>query len=263
MDDFQQEPIEQTASATVESADVEQETVNTEAEEQKVQFDERQQEKVNELIGSKVAKQREAERRAEELEAQLQELKSRQPVETAPAVPEVPNPDDYYGDDAGLQNAMKEYGEAIAKRAEYDARIAANEERQRQQALEQQRKDAQAQYERQAKYVETAKTFNITPEQINSDAASVSPYLGKDMQDHIVSDPQGPLIVNYLAKNPIALDELRSMSPFAVGAYIEAKIRPAIASTRKTTQAPKPVEIVGGASVPATEHPSLKDAVFK
>lgn len=273
MDDFQQEPVvtddNVSASATDENAEGFEQgqsesstSENPEATEEKVSFDPRQQEKVNELIGGKVAKIYEATRRAEDAERRLAELQQQQPVETAPEIPPAPNPDDFYDNPEGYAAKIKERDEAIAKRAELDALAKRSQEEQQAQAQRQALEVHQKQQKQIEGYTQRATSFGISGDQMQQDANLVAQSVPRDLAEFIVDDAQGPLIANYLSKNILALDEVRGMSPLNAVAYIEREVRPKLASTRKTTSAPRPAEVVEG-NAPETRSPLIKGAKFE
>ncbi len=267
MDDFQQDEPQEVQEAITDSAPVEEVSEQAEApeqeQEQKVTFDERQQAKVNDIIGQHVAKRREEERRRQELEQKLSDIESQLPKQNDIDVPPLPNPDDYYGDEQGFREAIQAREEAIAKRAEVQALTLA-QERQAQEIAYRQQLEAQAEAQQKvASYVKSAKEFGISEDQAQKDGAAVAQYIGGDVQDVIVSDPQGALISSYLAKNVIELDHLSRMTPMQQAVYIATEVKPKISSTRKTTQAPKPVDIVEGAGAPTQEPAILQGAEWK
>ena len=223
------------------------------SQEDQVTFDERQQAKINSLIGEKVAKTHEERRRAEQLETELTALKARIPEPTVPEVPSLPNPNDYYGDPDGYNATLAQRDKAIQERAEFDTRN---------RLINDQRQAATRQAI--ATYAEAAKSFGIGAEQMQKDAHQVM-QIGIDpmLSDHIVSDPQGALITNYLAKNVLELDRMRSMSPMAASVYIANEVKPKLASAKKISSAPSPANVVGGGGAPMKVPSSIKGAKFE
>jgi hypothetical protein len=277
MDDFQQEPVEDlSVTATDDAEEFEVEDIEdgepvedieadegSEREEPKVTFDERQQEKVNELIHGKVAKYHEERIAREQAEARLAEYERQNSYQAAPTVPDAPNPDDFYGDPDGYSKAITERDAAIARRAEYDAVARYNEAQQARQYQQKQFERQQTIQKQQADYVQRAKKFNITEEQIVQDAQLVASVVPEELSEFIVTDEQGPLLSNYLSSNVLELENIRAMSPIQAAAYIERSIRPQLASARKKTQAPAPVQIDGGGSAPDAKGQFLKGATFE
>lgn len=237
--------------------------VEPEKTETSVKFDEQQQEKVNSLISKRVAKQREAEQRAAEAERQLQALQQQIPQPQIPEVPAAPNPDDYYGDQEGFLNALKERDEAITKRAEFDAVAKYNEQAAYQSAMQaKQQREAEMQ-KRQSSYMEKAKTFGISNEQMVEDAQIVGGALPNELGEFIVDDEQGPLLASYFKNNVLELEQVQTMNPIAAAVYIERNVRPKLAGARKQTNAPKPVTIEGGGKAPEMKSEFLKGAKFE
>ena len=271
MDDIQNEP--QGLDIQDDSASApENETPNTEAtddqggddvsQEQKVIFDEAQQAKVNGLIGEKVAKVHEEKRLRQAAEQRLALYESQQPKPEEPTIPELPDPDDFYGDDAGYQAKMLERDTAIIERAEFNAQQTHAEGQQQALAQQQGLEAAQKQQEQQESYVGTAETFGIKPDQVQKDAVLVSQYLSNDIQDYIVQDPQGPLISNFLSKDLVELDKVRSMPPLKAAVYIANEIKPKLSGIKKITKTPAPNSIVDGSSVSEKADPRLNGVTY-
>ena len=203
-------------------------------------------------------------REAEEAKRQLAEMQAAQPKPQAPIVPEMPNPDDFYGDPNGFNTAMQSRDEAIANRASYDAQ--ANYERNMQEQQRQVQVNEQRQQE--AKTIDTyaanAEKLGINGEQLQQDAGIVSQAIrSPELESHILADAQGPLVVNYLARNVMELDTIQSMSPIQAALYVDNVIKPKLSSTRKETNTPRPPEIVEGGAAPQKEHWSLDGVKFE
>ncbi len=264
MDEFQDEPqVEVSAPATDEpvteneGADTATEEVT---EEQKVTFDDRQQAKVNELISGKVAQTHEQRRRADEAERQLAAFQANQPVPQAPEVPEMPTQDELWDN----PEKLVEWEKATRQRAKFDAD---NDAVLRQQEAAQQQQ-AQAillkMQERNENYTKTAGDFNMDPVRVEAESNLVAQSIvNQDTRDFILEDKQGPLVVSYLANNPLELEKMRIMTPLQQAAFVTSEIKPKLASTRTVTQAPAPATIVDGAGAPKQEHPVFKGAVIK
>tara|TARA_R110000744_G_scaffold278257_3_gene390535 strand:+ start:862 stop:1701 length:840 start_codon:yes stop_codon:yes gene_type:complete len=234
------------------------------SQEDQVTFDERQQAKINSLIGEKVAKTHEERRRAEQLETELTALKARIPEPTVPEVPSLPNPNDYYGDPDGYNATLAQRDKAIQERAEFDTRNRLINDQRQAATRQAEFEEAQKQQTAIATYAEAAKSFGIGAEQMQKDAHQVM-QIGIDpmLSDHIVSDPQGALITNYLAKNVLELDRMRSMSPMAASVYIANEVKPKLASAKKISSAPSPANVVGGGGAPMKVPSSIKGAKFE
>jgi len=205
-----------------------------------------QQESVNEAIGKKVAKQREAERQAQEYQAQLAEAQRKLQQYEAPVRPDIPPPPDPYEDNFAQKVAHRDA--MIAKAAQFDAEInwRNNQEQQRQQ---------QAAAEERAKVVKTVETYSevatklgITSEELATAGAQIAPYVPDRLAMRILNDASGPEITTYLAKNLVELDRVTRMSPEDAAVYLETTIKPAAKRTPPKL-APEPTDKLSGASV--------------
>lgn len=212
------------------------------AKEQAVKFDEKQQEKVNELIADKVRKQREAERKAEKLERELTEMRSKLPEQTRPVIP--PLPDAYALDEKEYKAKMVEREEAIRRQVSFDAK---QESAQRQ--AEQARQDADsAKAEATAKkaqsYTQRAVQLGITPEELQVAGNTVGQFgIDDALVELILEDDQGPLITKYLSRNIADLESLRGVSPARAAVMIATSIKQKASALKpKVNPAPDPVE---------------------
>ena len=207
-----------------------------------------QQERFNAAIGKKVRQTRDQERRADDLERQLQEIKSQLPKQERPYVPPVPDP---------FSISDEEYRRTLAQRDEA-VRAAVNFDNQRQAQLQEQQRLQQhqaaeqqtQQNEKIRAYSERASKLGIKAEELQVAGNSLANYgIDESLGQFILEDDQGPLITTYLASNPQELDELRSMSPAKAAARVESQIRSKAVAARpkKVTGAPDPLERPHGA----------------
>lgn len=197
------------------------------------------------------------------VKAQLSEAHAKVPQAEAPEIPAMPDPDDFYGDPNGLKAAQDARDKAISERAKFDTSAEQQTKFQADQTFKQQQEQIQKQNETMSSYAETADTFGIKGEQMQKDALAVSQSLSPDIQDFIVKDAQGPLVSNYLAKNILELDKLRSMTPMQAAIHIETEIRPKLAGIKKTTKTPMPPDIDEGQGVPDKIDKRLEGVVFE
>ena len=205
-----------------------------------------QQESVNEAIGKKVAKQREAERQAQEYQAQLAEAQKRLQQYEAPVRPDIPPPPDPYEDNFAQKVAHRDA--MIAKAAQFDAEInwRNTQEQQRQQQIA---------AEERAKVVKTVGTYSevatklgITSEELAEAGSKIAPYVPDRLALRILNDASGPEITTFLAKNLVELDKVTRMSPEDGAVYLETVIKPA--AKRPTPKlAPEPTDKLSGASM--------------
>lgn len=255
------------SDSPAESVEVESQEAETETPEQKVTFTEEQQAAFNQRLGEKTSKHMQNERK---LEAQLKDeqqriadLQSQIPQPTMPDVPQMPNSDGIYDDPEKFQQDMVNWKAATEQSAEYNAHLVVQE---RQQAADAQRQanDQAVEFKRiEDNYSKNAESFGIDESKLQQDVQTTfNSGVARDMIVHIAQDAQGPLLMDYLVKNPLELDTFRNLPPFQQVAYLESTVRPKLTGTRKATKAPKPAEVLGGAGVPEKVNQLIKDAVF-
>jgi len=273
MDDSQQEPTENTESFQISDQATENQNLNQEgvdatpteegSQEERVTFTPEQQAIFDKTVGKKVAKTHEIARERDNLQRQLAEVKAQIPQAQAPDIPETPDPEDFYGNPDGLKTAQDQRDEAIKQRAAFDQQTAWDVSQQQIQAQQQAQAAHQKQREAIVGYAKTAETFGIDSNQMGSDANVIHQAgVGVDLQNHLAADPQGPLIVNFLAKNMMVLDKIRSMDPISAAVYIANEIKPKLAGIKKTTTAPHPLDMDDGKGVPEKTDPRLEGVTF-
>jgi len=198
-------------------------------------------------IAKRVKAQREAERRAQELERQLAQLQEAQRP-TRPVVPDLPDP--YQVTEEEYRNAVQARDKALQEAAIFDAQQKYLE-RQRQE-LEQQEKQRKLNelLDMRTKYIERAKNAGIDPVVLEGAGAVV----GSEMpwiQEFVLADKYGPQVVQYLAANPEERAKLNAMSPEQRAYYLGATVRnKAAASVKpKVSGAPAPVSKPNRAAV--------------
>lgn len=219
---------------------------------------------VQKAINKQHAKYREEERKRIQIEKEAKEL--REKLEAIEAergeiiIPAIPDP---FDDD--FEEKVRAREEAIAKKAAQDA--------QKNWAVEQQQKqqEAAAQAERErldeavANFGKRSIQLGIDPAEMRQAEQTVLDYgVPGEIIDFLLQDSDGPLITQYLAKNPLELDELRSMAPMQAAIKINSGIREA-ASTLKpqATAAPDPAETLTGRGAGEPESPHIAGATFE
>ena len=274
MDDIQPEPIEEnthgiqiseqaTEAEATESTGTDNPEPKEASQEPKVTFTPEQQAIFDKNIGKKVAKNHEIAQERDDLQRQLNEANAKLPQAKAPQIPDMPDPQDFYGDEVGLKAAQDARDKVISERATFDAGIQQNEKLQADQTFKQQQEKIQKQQEVISGYAKTAETFGINGEQMAKDANTVSiSGLSQDIQDHLAGDAQGPLIVNFLATHMLELDTLRSMHPMDAAIHIATQIKPKLAGIKKTTKTPHPLDMDDGQGMPEKTDKRLDGVIF-
>jgi len=239
------EQVEQEASEGSEGQETDSDPASDDtAKERAVEFSEEQQRVLNEAIGKKVFKQREAERERDRLAKELEELRKQVPAQRRPEVPELPDPYALTDEQYKAQQAKRD--QALREAAAFDAR---------QQSLNEQAQRLQAQQEQARQdelmavvgtYTQRAKALGVKPEELQ-EASQVCGAFGLGGNDpltqFILADDQGPLITKYLAKNPLELEQLVAMPATQAAVRIATTIRAkAVALKPKVNTAPDPVD---------------------
>lgn len=253
----QDEHFEEVESEEFEQADVEQQdndadlATDSEPEHEKNTEDDIEksntvnQEAINKVINRKHYEAQEAKRQAEEYKRQLEQYQQQQ-TSQAPQVPERPDPfdDDY---DAKMAN----YEQAVAAKGRYDYEQQLKQQQQLEQNQRQQQEQQAKMREGLTKYVETGKKAGMSVEEMTQAGQMVESYgLTVDLQNYLLTDDDGPLIVKHLAANPVLTSELSNMTPYQAAIYLERSVRPqALKLKPKTTAAPNPAKRVTSGNV--------------
>ena len=239
------------ASEELETSEGLEEDSDSAPEDDQEAFSPLQQARFNAAIGKKVRQTRDQERRADDLERQLQEIKSQLPKQERPHVP--PAPDPFSISDEEYRRTLAQRDEAVKAAVNFDnqrqEQLAAQQRLQEQQAQEQHA----AQNEKILEYSKRASKLGIKAEELQIAGNSLANYgIDESLGQFILEDAQGPLITTYLAANPQELDELRSMSPAKAAAMVESQIRNKAVAARpkKVTDTPDPLERPRGAGKP-------------
>ena len=202
------------------------------------------QEAVNKRISEMHFKAKEAERKAQELERQLQQYQ--QVNDVAPVVPTMP--DEF---DDNFAEKMQERDKAIEAKARFDAEQAVRQQAEQQKIAEQQMAQQAKLQQVGEKYVSRATELGVSSQELQTAANTIAAYgMSDDMALHIASDDSGPLITKYLAANPSEVVSLQGMTPYQAAIHLEQNIKPAANQLKpKTTAAPAPATKVEGGSV--------------
>ncbi len=216
-----------------------------------------QNENVQKVINRKHAEKMEAERRADAAEARLKEFESKQQQQE----PENPVLSDFPDSDE-----VADYNQKLRTRISWE-----NQQSYSQQEYNRVQQEAastkQVEFTKKGEaYTERAKSLGVSAKELQDAGNTVASYnLSEDIVLGILEDDQGALITTYLANNPMALEELKSLSPYRAALYMESKVRPKIGTRKpKTSNAVQPAKRVDGkASDPESKrYPQLKGAKF-
>lgn len=193
---------------------------------------------------------------AESLRKELEEFKAKSVDTTIPPIP------DPYDDN---------YEEKIKARDEAIQRVTAHNAHQSQLEAAQESKKKEAEIAEQEAIAEKVRGFDsnivqlgVNPIEVKKAADTVVDYGVSDaLQDVLLEDEEGPLLVSYLAQNPVELSELNSMSTLQMFNHLNA-IRPKAQLLKpKTSQAPDPGTQIEGGGAAELEDPLLKGVKFE
>jgi|TARA_B100000795_G_scaffold115731_1_gene85937 hypothetical protein len=230
----------------LEDEEVNEDEAVTAAEPEKVEFNDAQQAEVNKIAAAKAFEAREQKRRADGLEAQLNELQRVADQKTRPDVSAVP---DQYDDDYAAQLQARD--EQLIAQARFDANQSA--------VLQQQEQAAQRQQQEQMNELNTkAEAYRINAVKQGVDAAKLSEAattvgnfgLRQDVGMEMLSDEKGSLMTMYLAQNPQAIEALNTANNITLGSVYADIREKSSALSVKTTSTPDPVETQRGSGMP-------------
>jgi hypothetical protein len=206
-------------------------------------FTEAQQARFNQAIGKKVRQTRDMERRADELQRQVNDLQARVPVEQRPVVQAPPDP--FAISDEEYRRNLAQRDQQVLAQANFDHQRQQQQEHQQRLLHEQAQQQTQQLDEKIQDYAGRAAKLGIKAAELQVAGNAVGQYgISAELGQYILESEQGPLITTYLANNPVELDELRHLSPAQAAVVVETKIKQkAIASQpKKVTDTPDPLE---------------------
>ena len=195
--------------------------------------------------------------RADAAEKELEELKVKTSEVVIPPVP------DKYSDT--YEADIKERDDAIAAKAEQHA---ANEtvaaERKTKDDARRAEED-KALTERVAGFDSNMVSHGLNPAETKKAADAVIGYgISTVFQDVLLEDPDGPLFVQYLAANPVELEEMDRMSVFQLVNHMNGDIRQkALLLKPKTSNAPDPPLKLKGGGAPEQREDWEKGAQYE
>lgn len=261
--DISEEVVEETVVETVEEPTEAVETTelvdnSVDSSETKVQFDDKQQEKVNEIVNKHVYKTREAERKNIELETRLSALEKEKAPETRPDVPAAPDP---YAKDYAKQVETRD--KAITEAASFDARERLQEEQAFGQQQQKQQEVAQAVQTAVKGYSDRADKMGITKEALAEAGGKVAEFnLPHSTIARILDLEHGAGATLHLARNPQALYDLSQMNAEDAAVYIATDLKAAAAGhVKQVKKPPAAVDTLSGKG--ASDSGGLKGVTYE
>ena len=256
-DELQANNADDNLNSTIEGGNVDENSDSATGNEEenqpkKVEFDDDQQAKVNDIVGKSVKQFREEQRKNSDLQRQLDEANAKIPVEQRPVLPELP--DDPFDDN--YKPIVEKREKILVEQARFDERKAVanqqTQEAERQQHEEGRRKVIEVV----TTYSENAKKMGMTKQQTQESMGTIATFgMDKNLLMHIVKDDMGPAISQHLIANPLALDAMRGMSATEAAVHIATVIKPSLSSKKFTNTPVPPTEIEGGGSPPTGRGP--------
>lgn len=197
-----------------------------------------------------------AEKKAADLEAELKELKLKSVDMTIPPIPDQYDPD--------YEAKIQARDEKIKAVAAHEVSVSSLESQQKDHELEAKNSQIEAKNAKVAGFDSNMVTLGLNPIELKKAADTVVDYgISETLEDAVLEDPEGPLMVQYLANNPLRLEEINRMTPFQAYKALE-EIRPQAQLLKpRTSQTPEPPEILSGGGAGEIEHPSLKGVTFE
>jgi len=212
-------------------------------------FNEEQQKAFDKAMAEKTWKAREAERQAEDYRKRLADLEARLPKEQPPEVPNVP---DFYSlSDREIQEQLRQRDQAIAKRADFDARQQAMQSQQLQLQQQQQTAAVQAQNEKIASYVEKAKKLGGQSGNLQISANKIGQCgINPMLANHLIDLDDGRLVPLYLCEHLLYLDKLANMPANQALLYLDQVVMPKARKLKPSVNAaPDPLDTPKGAGI--------------
>lgn len=197
-----------------------------------------------------------AERELSQLKAQQAELEQSRP---APTIPPIPNP---YDED--YEAKMQARDAAILAKARHDDAVQQN--KQRQQKLEEEKQQAEFQKAQDVvdSYVKKAQQMGISQDDMEAASMLVgNSGIQDDLANFLLQQEDSPLLMQYLAANPVDLEELVGSTPYEAAVRLSTDIRQkAHALKPKPTATPEPPDRLEGGRIPQSNN-FVRGAIYE
>jgi hypothetical protein len=219
--------------------------------------------KANEAFNKQYGEKKQLERDLAAQAAKVAQFEHAERERQAAQVGDIPALPDPFDDDYEVK--VKARDEALIAQTNYNAQ---NQNYLQQQQFDQQQA-AQAKQvkiqESMTSYSQKATELGIKQEELQAAANTVANYgLTDDLVMHILADPDGPLITKHLAANARDGYELASMSPFAVGKFLDdIKSKAGALKPKKTSTSSPATNLQGNGAIPGDGYNNIKGAKFE
>ena len=200
---------------------------------------------------------REQERRANDLEKRLQDIESKRPAVEDVVVP--PIPDSW---DENYEAKIRQRDEAFRRQAQNEHATAQRREEQATSERESQRAEYDRAQALQKQFAANTQKLGLKDDELMAAQNAVVEYgVTPDLANALLEDADGPLMVQYLAANPLDLYDITQASPLKAGLLL-AQVKAKSAGLRKrVSAAPDPADSLTGRAVGKKER-GPKGATF-
>ena len=197
-----------------------------------------------------------AEEKAATLEKELEELRAKSVDLT---IPPMPDPlDENFDEKVRLRD------EKIKAVSAHEVELSQKEQQAKDHEQEAKNSQIEAKDAQVAAFNAQTVTLGLNPQEIGKAAKAVVEYgISEVLEDAVLEDPDGPLLVQVLASNPVKLHELNSMTAFQAFKALEEMRPQALLLKPKNSQAPDPPDILSGGGVGEIEDPLLKGVTYE
>ena len=244
--------VEEQAAEQVEISGAEEQ--DTELAKEPERTPEQRADDLQKVVAEKAFKVREVGRENSELKAQLEELRKLQEPKS-PEAPELPDRWEFDSDESYSQ-AVNKYAEAKSKQA-LQAHADEMESQYKQKAeSERVHRSNEELIVKARDYSGRADSLGVKAEDLAKAGRSIQAYgINDDIAEAILHDEIGPLVTQYLASNPAAIDELNN-STWANGETVYRKVREAASRLKPaSSNAPPPADTLTGGATPKAGGP--------
>lgn len=179
---------------------------------------------------------------------ELADLKAQSVDTTIPALP------DKFDDD--FEQKMQVRDDAIKRSTAHDAEQTRLEEASKTKEKEQTDLNEESLRSKITVFDANMVQLGLNPAETNKAANMIADYGVSDvLQDILLEDEEGPLMVAYLANNPVELEQLNGMSALQLVNHLTTEVKPKASLLKpKTSEAPNPPVILSGGGVKKIEN---------
>ena len=195
--------------------------------------------------------------RADGLQKELDELKGTNAEIVVPPVP------DRYSDTYDADMATRD--DAIARQAEQTAATVTAAAQRKENNEARAAEESTAVNKRVAEFDSNMVTHGLKPEVVKAAVETViGNGISNDFQDVLLEDKDGPLMVQYLAANPVETERMNRMTPLSLVNHLNGEIRAkALLLKPQTSNAPDPPITLEGGGAPETKESWERGAKYE